>query len=93
MPQVPARFLGGNLGAASVLTQVSVKNRREPGAPGSCNLNLAIRCAVSSKKAKRSRRFAHFLTRFLSRPIASNTRLLHLNSESSTGIHQTTSKC
>jgi len=35
VPQVPARFLGGNLGAAwYVLTQVSVKNRREPGAPG-----------------------------------------------------------
>jgi len=33
VPQVPARFLGGNLGAASVCAdQVSVKNRREPGA-------------------------------------------------------------
>jgi hypothetical protein len=40
----------------------------------SCNLNLAIPCAVSSKKGKSSRRFAHFLTRFRSRPIASNTR-------------------
>ena len=35
VPQDPARFLGGNLGTASVsLTQVSVRNRREPGAPG-----------------------------------------------------------
>src|SRR5580692_3250646 len=59
----------------------------------SCNPNLAIPCAASSKKGKSSRRFAHFLTRFLSRPTASNIRSLHLNSKSSTGIHQTTGEC
>ena len=38
-PKFRPGFLGGRLGAASVvLTQVSVKNRREPGAPAQAKL-------------------------------------------------------
>jgi hypothetical protein len=52
VPQVPARCLGGNLGAASICAdQVSVKNRREAGAtglPDLCTMYLMLFIRVSA---------------------------------------------